>query len=493
MSQNIRSLSSKVDDVSLLLSRSNIDLLAIQETFLDDNTDDSFLSVNKYTLHRLDRDRRTCKKTGGGLIVYTHNKYEFEYVNNWSISDKHIEIMWVKLCLKDTRPTYVANVYRPPDGDLAEAIKVMDEQLTNVQSLGLSDIVVLGDLNVDLSTSTNNSRHLKQCLTSNMMTQLIKSPTRITNTSRTLIDHAWVDNADYYVTAGALDMGLSDHHLIYIARRRSKLKQAVSYFMGRSYREFDETLLYRYMCSINWLPLYLLTDVDHAAEYLNCVLLEIFDVHAPVKKIKSKSNQPKWVTGDFLSAIDAREHICNIFTKHPMLENAARRWQAITLVKRMKNQLKRNYISEALSDCKGDSKQIWKIIKGLWPSKQKENRISGIEGHTDELEMANLLNKHFCNIGPELAAKIDSNVESIISFNDPLNSFNLSEVTYDEVLKQCQQLSATKACGVDGVTARLIRACGDAIVEPLTFIINLSIRTCRVPKIWKTARVTPLH
>ena len=71
-------------------------------------------------------------------------------------------------------------------------------------------------------------------------------------------------------------------------------------------------------------------------------------------------------------------------------------------------------------------------------------------------------------------------------------SFNLAEVTYDEVYKQCIQLTATKACGVDGMTARLIKSCGDAI-ESLTFVINLSIKKCEVPRTWKMARVTPLH
>ncbi len=43
------------------------------------------------------------------------------------------------------------------------------------------------------------------------------------------------------------------------------------------------------------------------------------------------------------------------------------------------------------------------------------------------------------------------------------------------------------------LTARLIRACGDAIIDPLLYVINLSIDKCVVPVSWKMARVTPLH
>ncbi len=413
-SQNIRSLSSKVDDITVLLRKSQLDVLALQETFLDENTDNLFVHIDKYSCHRLDRDRLNCKQSGGGLVMYTHNKYEFEMVEEWSLSTKHLEIMWVKMCLKDTRPSYIANAYRPPDGDLNEALKIVDDQLTEIQSLGLADVVILGDINIDLLTTSNKSRHLKQTMSNNLMTQQISVPTRITNTSRSLIDHIWVSNIDFYCICGAFDMGLSDHHLVYITRKRAKLKQSPSYFMGRSYRSFDEQLLYHDVSQVNWIPLYLLNDVDHATEYLTNVLLEIFDTHAPVKKIKCKSNQPKWVTGDFLSAIDAREHLCNIFTKHPTPINAARRREAIKLVKRMKNQLKRNYITEALADCKGSSKQTWKVIKELWPSKQKQSKINKIDNLTDENDIANALNEHFCKIAHILASSIHDTREPII-------------------------------------------------------------------------------
>ncbi len=56
-----------------------------------------------------------------------------------------------------------------------------------------------------------------------------------------------------------------------------------------------------------------------------------------------------------------------------------------------------------------------------------------------------------------------------------------------------QGLSASKSCGVDGLTARLIKSCGEVIYEPLTHIFNRSFITGIFPGICKTARVTPLY
>ncbi len=55
---------------------------------------------------------------------------------------------------------------------------------------------------------------------------------------------AWVSNTDFYVRNGVSDNGFSDHHLIYVSRKRDKIKCAVSYFWGRSYRNFDSNLMY---------------------------------------------------------------------------------------------------------------------------------------------------------------------------------------------------------------------------------------------------------
>ena len=66
-SQNIHGLSSKVDEISVLLKRSKLDILALQETFLDANTDSVTVEIPGFTLHRADRDHNAFKKTGGRI------------------------------------------------------------------------------------------------------------------------------------------------------------------------------------------------------------------------------------------------------------------------------------------------------------------------------------------------------------------------------------------------------------------------------------------
>ena len=69
---------------------------------------------------------------------------------------------------------------------------------------------------------------------------------------------------------------------------------------------------------------------------------------------------------------------------------------------------------------------------------------------------------------------------------------NLRPKTMDEIIKVLSDLSLSKACGLDGITARLIKACGDTILASFHYLFNLSISTLTFPDQWKSAIVTHL-
>ena len=50
-----------------------------------------------------------------------------------------------------------------------------------------------------------------------------------------------------------------------------------------------------------------------------------------------------------------------------------------------------------------------------------------------------------------------------------------------------------KTCGLDGISARLLKDASPVIVPSLTFIVNLSIRTGIFTDDWKISKVTPIY
>ena len=89
----------KLDNIRILLQRTELDFLMLQESFLTDGTPDIVIEIDNFNLFRLDQETTVCKKSGSGLITYVSSAYEVELINDWSVSSKDLEIMWLKLSL----------------------------------------------------------------------------------------------------------------------------------------------------------------------------------------------------------------------------------------------------------------------------------------------------------------------------------------------------------------------------------------------------------
>ena len=61
------------------------------------------------------------------------------------------------------------------------------------------------------------------------------------------------------------------------------------------------------------------------------------------------------------------------------------------------------------------------------------------------------------------------------------------------VSKQLKNLQRRKATGIDGRPSNMLKDCREFISKPLCHILNLSIRTGKVPDIWKKAKIKPLR
>ena len=59
---------------------------------------------------------------------------------------------------------------------------------------------------------------------SHSLHQLIAEPARTTERTKTLIDHILTNSAEKVIRSGVIEMGLSDHGLIYCTRKASLLK-----------------------------------------------------------------------------------------------------------------------------------------------------------------------------------------------------------------------------------------------------------------------------
>ena len=175
------------------------------------------------------------------------------YVYEMSICTPSFEIMWVCLKLKQTRPQYLALVYRPPGGDLDEATRILDDQIAMIRASGNCDYMVIGDINVDtMKPCDNRTRKLKDFYRIAGLNNLVRGVTCHSNNHESSIDHICVNRVEMFEHHGIIHMNASVHNLTFAARKQPKLLRSQKYIWGRSFCRFDSILFERDIVFMDW-------------------------------------------------------------------------------------------------------------------------------------------------------------------------------------------------------------------------------------------------
>ena len=106
-----------------------------------------------------------------------------------------------------------------------EFYELLEKLCDNGNSFVKYETVILGDFNTnvqnmsDVSPLLNSIKHFMQICG---LKQLIEEPTRITATSESILDLIIVSDKDKIIQSGVLDIGLSDHVIVYCTHKIKK-------------------------------------------------------------------------------------------------------------------------------------------------------------------------------------------------------------------------------------------------------------------------------
>ena len=75
---------------------------------------------------------------------------------------------------------------------------------------------------------------------------------------------------------------------------------------------------------------------------------------------------------------------------------------------------------------------------------------------------------------------------------EQVNTFYFKEISIGETEMLVKGLGKSRSFGPDGIDADFLKIILPEVIQPLTFLVNLSLRTSSWPIRWKTARVMPL-
>ena len=94
---------------------------------------------------------------------------------------------------------------------------------------------ILGDININLLhsglTVPMGIKKYRDFCAIQGLTQIIKNATRITETTSNLLDHILTNSIDKISQSGIIDVGISDHQLIFCTRKITKAKTGEKKFI----------------------------------------------------------------------------------------------------------------------------------------------------------------------------------------------------------------------------------------------------------------------
>ena len=419
---NINSLLPKIDEVRDFIKKSNASVLGLTETKLDDSISNQEIDIQGYILIRSDRNRH-----GGGVACYIKNNLCFQK-NNFFTDE--IENLFFDILLPKSKPFTVGIFYRPPNQN--QFIEKINEDFHHLNCEN-KEVYILGDLNINLFVNgkytfeKNNNflvgtealqslcRQYKEFCSFFSLTQLIKSPTRITCSSSTLLDHILTNTPDKVKQAGIIDISISDHQLIYCTRKiwREKINKH-KYVKQRNFRNFDSANFLSQLQLIDFPNYERFLDTDSAYNDFLEKLMKVVDISAPLKEKRIKCRSQDWFDGEIADQIDLRYTLFKKFKQTQLQIDEVNYKNLKYQVRKLIKDKKRKFIEQKLNENVGKPKDLWKTIKSLGlPSKVSPSMnicLKNEKGNLifDPKENANIFKIFFSNLANELLSKLPS-------------------------------------------------------------------------------------
>ena len=505
---NINSLRYKYSEVHDLIA-SNIDILFLSETKLDDSWPSATFCLENYSILRQDRNGH-----GGGLLAFIRSDIPHRRCADLEKGVNGIEMLAIEVCINKRKLLFVC-LYKPPKTNASDLI-ISLENICNLSQGNFYATYLVGDMNIDMLIVPNA---LSQFADLYGFKNIIKDATCFKG-KPSCLDVIVTDKPGSIAGTLNFNPGLSDfHHCITAATKVHAPLFKPRMIMYRSYKHFSEE---SFKDDIENAPLHvcdLFDDVDDSVWFHNTLIKDVLDEHAPIKKKYIRSKQAPFMNGELRKAINVKAMLHRKYLKF----KDDMHWKAYkkqrNLVTAMKKRSLKTYFEDRCENVKnGDPRMFWQIIKPFVSDKnlRGNSNIMLMENESivsNDAKVCDIFNEYFANvtdsIGTESILTDDERIEdiidmysdheSVVKIQSVLNHvgeesgfFSLKTVSPEYICKKLKCLQRNKATGYDGLPARIIKMCADILCHSFTVLVNRMICQSNFPQVLKLAELAPV-
>ena len=461
LSANCRSLTSNVDALRAYTASYNPDIVALCETWLDETVKDIDIFLPNYYVIRRDRNRR-----GGGVLLYLRDNICTSSI----YSHPTLELLTAELTLKQG-PLLLGLYYRPPSA--SQSLTDLETFLQSLPPPKLKSAVLLGDFNIDLLASTSLSHDIASIMSSFHFNQLVTEPTRISATSRTLIDHVYVSNRSLvHSCSNAPPLGSSDHSSILVdltwtAPRPIKIRRQMWSYRSADWDQANDLLLQ----ALDSSSPASFPDVDSHWSSWKSQFMNIMSTCIPSRIITIKKSLP-WINTDIIRVMRKRDHFfrlakslhsCSAYRKYRQLRN-----NVVSLIRKAKSDFLR-----VMSASVRTPREFWAMYHSLSPNRERIPQVltNGTVSASSPTSKANLLNSFFSSCFSDNRDSSDTSCPPPGSL--VLSHIQCSEDEVEELL--CSLKTKTSTGGPDGISSHMLRNTWFSISSSLCSLFNHSV------------------
>ena len=263
--------------------------------------------MNNYDLLRQDRNRNR-----GGVACSIRN--DISYIQKHYFPEE-IKNIFFEILLPKTKPILVRIIYRSPS-QINFLNKIINknfpfsdtytkEMYFNINMSENNKYIVQENNIVCGKFAFANAKKYHPFCTMHGLKQLIQYPTRVTRSISTIINHILASFPLRDSQKGVINVGLSDHQLIFCKRKISKFKTGgvhkyINFLSLKSYKADDYKKSRGQLFFLNY---EIFDDANAPYSHFFQKIVTVIDKIAPFKAKRVKGDTQKWFDGEVLEEV----------------------------------------------------------------------------------------------------------------------------------------------------------------------------------------------
>ena len=407
MHQNIQSLNSNnLNLVSYIESRNfDIDIIVLTEAWKTN------VNTYKYLMENYQFVNKESEYRAGGIVIYIKENIHWKEIK-YERKTENYDILIISFKNNIKNNIILIAVYRHISTDPNKFRKEISEDIDIIKKNHKNkSIIIVGDMNIDITKDEYRNQKYLYEIELKGLKQIVKEPTRITEKSKSLIDHVFMDmerKLNYKIENFKIDYGDHNIQILTLEGNLDQNKKQNKSHKQRIYNKDMEEPYVEYISKEMGIILEKFKnedmEVDEKFDRFTKIINNGNDIYFPLKEIKEKKHKIKWFNKDLRKLRKEKDRKYKIWHDTRLYMD---KMIFVKVQKHFKEELKiaeKNYYKNCIQMT--NNKEQWKTINQLLGRKGKINEIEICDNEgkkISQLEVANQFNNYFIEAGNVLS------------------------------------------------------------------------------------------